>query len=65
MIIAFSAIMLICLIVVVRTDDRTMRYAFIGFFLLNLLAAIVAIREGNAFKFMPYDRDDEPSYYRD
>jgi hypothetical protein len=65
MIISFGLIMLVCLIIAFRAKDRAVRLAFVGFFLLNLLAAIVAMIEGNASKFMPPDSDEDPTYYRD
>jgi Na+/H+-dicarboxylate symporter len=64
MIVSFGLIMLVCLIGAIRAEDRTIRLALVGFFLLNLLAAAVALIEGNAFKPAP-DVDQDPSYYRD
>jgi Na+/H+-dicarboxylate symporter len=64
MIISFGLIMLVCLIGAIRAEDRAVRLALVGFFLLNLLAAAVALIEGNAFKPAP-DVDDDPSYHRD
>jgi Na+/H+-dicarboxylate symporter len=64
MIIAFGLIMLVCLIGAIRAEDRVVRLALVGFFLLNLLAAAATMIEGNAFKPAP-DVDQDPSYHRD
>ena len=62
MIFAFAAITILCLVIAIRADKRSMRLAFLGFALLNAIAGAVAILEGSAFKFLPPDA--EPLYRR-
>jgi hypothetical protein len=64
MIISFTAVALLCAILAWYAKERTERLIFVAFCVLNIIAGVVAIAEGNAFKWLPYDPSDTAMYRR-